>query len=271
VALAAACSGGDDDNGSDASSTSASTAPETAPLSILVTNDDGYAAEGIDTVVEALRELPDVTVTVVAPSENRSGSGGQTTAGALTATEEETASGYPATAVQGFPADSVAYGLAEVLDEAPDLVVSGINQGQNLGPIAAVSGTVGAAEAAASRGIPALAASQGLGEPPDFESAAELVVDWVEARRDVLADGTAEQVVVNLNVPTCPSGSLRGVKQVPLATEGSGIGTPPDCASTVTDVPDDVSAFLNGFASVTELTPEGQTVTSSTTWAAASG
>ena len=265
--VAAACSGGDDDKDTGGSSTS-STTVAVAPLTVLVTNDDGYAAEGIDTVVEALRKLPDITLTVVAPAKNQSGTGGKTTPGALTATEQKTKSGFPATAVDGFPADSVNYALANVLDAPPDLVVSGINEGQNLGPIASISGTVGAAEAAASKGIPALAASQGLGTPPDYASAADLVVEWVTGRRDALAGGKAARVVVNLNVPTCPSGSLRGLKQVPLSTDGTGIAPPPDCTSTVTDVTDDAAAFLVGFATATELTPEGQTVTTSTTWPA---
>lgn len=267
IVAAAGCSD-DDGNGAGGSSAGSTTRPPAEPLTVLVTNDDGYAAEGIDTVVEALRELPDVEVTVVAPAGNQSGTGGKTTPGTLSASDQETKSGYPATAVEGFPADAVNYALANVLDESPDLVVSGINEGQNLGPITSISGTVGAAEAAAARGIPALAASQGVGEPPDYESAAELVVEWVTGRRATLTDGSAQKVVVNLNVPTCPTGSLRGLRQVPLSTDGTGIAPPPDCASTVTDVTDDASAFLVGFATATELTPDGQTVTTSTTWPA---
>src|SRR6478752_2263496 len=72
---------------SDAGSRSASTTttPSAAPLRILVTNDDGFAATGIDTVVTALRKLPAVRVTVVAPATNQSGTGGKTTAGTLRA------------------------------------------------------------------------------------------------------------------------------------------------------------------------------------------
>jgi 5'-nucleotidase len=264
VALGACSDNGD--SGDRAARTTTTLAP--AKLAILVTNDDGYAAEGLDTVVEALRKLPNVDVTVVAPATDRSGTGGQTTPGTLTASEAATASGYPATAVEGFPADTIRYALSDVLREAPDLVVSGINEGPNLGPIAAVSGTVGAAKAAVREGIPALAASQGLGDPIDYAAAADLAVDWVQARRRLLATGEAEKVVVNLNVPTCASGSVRGVKQVPLATQGTGLDAPPNCASTTEAVTDDVLAFLAGFASATELTADGQTVTTSTTWPA---
>ena len=87
------------------------TATHPEPLRILVSNDDGFDALGIDAVVEALRALPGVTVTVVAPATNQSGTGEQITDGPLTATSEQTLSGYPATAVQGFPADSIIYAI----------------------------------------------------------------------------------------------------------------------------------------------------------------
>src|SRR6476646_2216929 len=167
VTALAACS-------SDSSTPAASTTtkPATAPLTILVTNDDGYAAPGISTVTQALAALPDVRVTVVAPATNQSGTGGQTTAGTLTTLPgtQETAPGHPATAVVGFPADSVNYAL-DTMHLEPDLVVSGINQGQNLGPLAAVSGPVGAAKRAAAAGIPAIAVSQGIAADPQYEVA----------------------------------------------------------------------------------------------------
>jgi 5'-nucleotidase len=258
-----ACSDGDS---SDDAGRTTTTRPAPDPMAILVTNDDGYAAAGIDAVVEALRELPGVEVTVVAPATNRSGTGTQTTPGPLRASEQQTASGYRVTAVEGFPADTITYALDEVLDEPPALVVSGVNEGQNLGPIAAISGTVGAAKAAVTAGIPALAASQGIGNPPDYAAATELVVEWVRAHRRALAAGTAAKVVVNLNVPTCPSGEVRGLQQVPLATEGTGLAPPPDCGARTTGFTDDVQAFLAGFATATELDAAGQTVTTSTTW-----
>ena len=91
---------------------------------------------------------PATEVTVVAPATNQSGTGGQTTPGPLTVTDATTASGYPAKAVAGFPADTVIWALDQGgVTQKPDLVVSGINFGQNLGPAVAISGTVGAAEA----------------------------------------------------------------------------------------------------------------------------
>lgn len=89
---------------------------------------------------------------MVAPAANCSGTGNQATFGTLTASAKKTISGYPATAVNGFPVDTITYAMSH-LGLHPDLVVSGINFGQNLGPVASISGTVGAAEAAAARGV----------------------------------------------------------------------------------------------------------------------
>ena len=270
LAVLAGCSS--DAKTTDNNSTSTTLAAAGRPLQILVSNDDGYSAEGIDVLVEALRKLPDVKITVVAPLTNKSGTGSQITSGPLTATQETTKSGYPATAVAGFPADAVTYGLTKVVTKTPDIVITGINEGQNLGPIASISGTVGAAKAGLAAGIPALAASQGLAATPDYPSAAKLVTDWVTARREVLLEGTAAKVVVNLNVPTCATGALRGLKQEPLSTVGgaAAVSAVPDCASTATDFTDDVTAFAAGFATATEMNEPGETVTSSTTWPASS-
>ncbi|MEM7437918.1 MAG: 5'/3'-nucleotidase SurE, partial [Myxococcota bacterium] len=99
------------------------------PLRILVTNDDGFDAEGINAVVEALIANPANDVVVCAPDTNRSGTGDMTDCGSLTAVEDETIDGYPATAVDGCPADAVNYALDNLYaaDEPPDVVLSGIN------------------------------------------------------------------------------------------------------------------------------------------------
>lgn len=262
VAVFGACSS--DGSGPAASTT---TKPPRPPLRILVTNDDGFAAPGIDTVAAALAKLPNVRVTVVAPATNQSGTGGRTTDSVVAALPagQHTASGIPATAVVGFPADSVNYALDE-LQLHPDVVVSGVNQGQNLGTVTARSGTVGAAKRAAARGIPAIATSQGLGAEPQYPVAAALTVRWITAHHAALLARHEPVGVVNLNVPTCATGAVRGVKQVPLAASDAGTLATSDCASTATAVTTDVEAFQNGFASVTQLTPDGATVTSSTTF-----
>jgi 5'-nucleotidase len=246
----------------------ATTAPPTA-MTVLVTNDDGYSAPGIDAMVEALRKMPSVTVTVVAPQANQSGTGGKTTAGVLKAKSVKTMSGYAATAVDGYPADSIRYALTTALTAPPNLVVSGINNGQNIGPFIPISGTVGAAEAAANLGIPAIAVSQGFGNPPDFPTAARIVVAWITAHRSEY-NGAAEEKghVININVPTCTTGAIRGEKQVPAAPDVKGVDiTKVDCASTATSSATDVRAFVDGFATITDLDSTGKTVTATTLYA----
>jgi 5'/3'-nucleotidase len=255
VALLAAGCGGDDDDGASPQSgvreTTTTTAPAD-PLAILVTNDDGVGAEGIDVLVEALRAVEGVEVTVVAPAEQQSGTGGSVTQGPVETNEATTASGYEARAVDGFPADTIRVAFDE-LALTPDLVVSGINEGQNLGPVVDASGTVGAARGAARRGVPALAVSQGLGDDLDYEVAAGLVVDWIAEHADALRAGEVPaDVVNNLNVPTCDTGELRGQVEVASATGGNPLGTS-DCTSTAEGATDDVTAFTNGYATLTEV------------------
>lgn len=259
LAVAAGC-GGDDDGAAPQSGereTTTTTAPS-EPLDILVSNDDGVGAEGIDVLVTALAALDGVEVTVVAPAGDQTGMGGRTTEGPLTTNEAQTASGYEAQAVDGFPADTIRVAIDD-LGLTPDLVVSGINKGQNLGPVVDVSGTVGAARAAARRGVPALAVSQGVGQDLDYEVAAGLVTDWVGSHADALRAGEVPaDVVANLNVPTCDTGELRGQVEVASATAGDA-GSPSDCTSTAEGFTDDVTAFANGYATLTEIPVEPAT------------
>jgi 5'-nucleotidase len=268
--LLVACSS-DDDSASSTTTTSIESdgdSSTTGPvgdetLHILVTNDDGVGAEGIDALVTALSQLPDTEVTVIAPAENQSGSSDTTTDGPVTATDATTASGYEATSVDGYPADSVIWALDEGdLAQTPDLVVSGINEGQNVGPLTALSGTVGAAREAARRGVPSLGVSSGVVDPGgegtvEYEESVALPVAWVEAHRDELlarGESTEPAEVANLNVPTCVTGTVRGEVMVPVASTTNGINIfVVDCTSTVEDPADDVVAFTNGFASLSEL------------------
>lgn len=255
---AAAC--GDDDGGAAEPAerdTTTTVAGEAAaePVTVLVTNDDGVAAEGIDALVGTLTGIDGLEVVVVAPADEQSGQGGNTTDGPVESNETTTAGGYEAVAVDGFPADSVRVAIDELGIE-PDLVVSGINAGQNLGPVVDLSGTVGAARAAAQRGVPALAVSQGLGEAPDFDAGAALAVAWVTDHLDAVRAGTlGSDVVFNLNVPTCEAGDVRGEVEVASATEGNPLA-PSDCTSTASGQTDDVSAFAAGFATLTEVPVE---------------
>lgn len=249
--LLAGCSSSSDK--ADGGATTTTVAAE--PIRILVTNDDGVGADGIDAVVEGLRTLEGVEVTVVAPATNQSGSGGQTTTGALSAAAATTKSGFAATAVTGFPADAIVWAIDQKgIDFRPDLVISGINAGQNMGPAVDISGTVGAARAAVARGIPALAASQGLGDPIDFAAGRQQVLAWLKANMAAIGDGTlSTATVANLNVPTCTAGSVRGQVDVPPATTTAGYTDVPNCTSTATAPTDDIQAYLIGYAPLSAL------------------
>jgi 5'-nucleotidase len=272
VLVLAGCGGDDGGGGDDAASdttaapaedTTTTTAPET--FRILVSNDDGHegVGEGLDTLVEALLTLEDVEVTVSIPLGDQSGTSDNTEPGEQPTSEVTTLSGYPATAVDGFPADAVEQGLASMA-EPPHLVVTGINYGQNIGPLTELSGTVGAARTGGRAGIPSLAVSQGIfvngGPEPDYPAAAELALAWVNEHRDELVaadpvDGVA--AVTNINVPTCPSGDQGELLEVPVATEtevaGLDLGAV-DCETAVPDPANDVTGFLAGHPVQSDLT-----------------
>jgi 5'-nucleotidase len=234
----------------------AAVAPKPPTLRVLVTNDDGVAAPGIDALVTGLRKLDRVSVTVVAPATNRTGTSDATTPGQLATSETTTASGYRAIAVQGYPADTVNFALDGGIPKKPHLVASGINNGQNLGPVVNVSGTVGAARAAVRRGVPAVAISQGDGEPPDYAAGVREAVRWVKQQRKPLTkkNAAAPTDVANINVPTCTTGRVRGLVEVPSAPTGDP-ATPSDCTSKLKNPPDDVVAFANGYAALSKVPP----------------
>ena len=245
------------------------------PLRILVTNDDGVGAPGINAIIEALVADPNNQVVVSAPAENSSGSGDWTVndpsppappcaTGTGEATPASTLSGYDQDvwAVDGCPADAVNYALDPAnglyaADSLPHVVISGINQGQNVSePIATeVSGTVGAAKTAArDHGIPALASSQGRPAPDaeyDYPSGVQAVLAWLAAHRGALAAGTVTtEEVDNLNIPSCETGSIRGLVEVPMAESSAGAITAQDCESTLEDPENDVEALNNGYTTL---------------------
>lgn len=232
----------------------AAPAAKVKPLKVLVSNDDGVQGAGISALVSALRKEPRLTITVVAPLKNQSGTGGRTTSGPLNATPAKLLNGYPATAVDGYPADSVNYALDNVLtgSKKPDLVMSGINLGANVGPFVKLSGTVGAARAGAARGIAALATSQGVAEPMGWPAGVKQTIAWLRANRAKLKKGT----VWNLNTPSCSKGKVRGMVKVAKTSESfydfDPIGTV-DCAVKSRPLENDVTAYYAGFAPVQSI------------------
>lgn len=230
----------------------AKTTKKTKELRILVSNDDGVKAPGIDALVKGLRKLPKVRVTVVAPAENQSGAGGKTTKGTLKAVKTTTKSGYPAVGVKGYPADAVNYGLTKVVKKSQiDLVVAGVNRGNNLGPLVGISGTVGAARAGAAKGLPALATSEGSLTVSDFTDGVKQTIAWVKANRTKLKPGTVQ----NLNTPECSSGHARPFVTATSTADahGANIFATVDCTQKTPASKDEVTSYLAGFATLTKI------------------
>ncbi|MSO78421.1 MAG: survival protein SurE [Acidimicrobiia bacterium] len=227
----------------------------TAPLRILVTNDDGVSADGIDALVQGLLGVADVEVTVIAPLEDMSGTGTQTTGGTLTAISTTTKSGYPALAIDGFPADTVKYAVSH-LDQLPQLVMSGINAGSNLGPIVYGSGTVGAVQEARKRGVPGVALSQGdEGVPANYPAGVEAALVWLDEHLDALVarERGDPLVIESVNIPTCIAGEIRGTLRTKIAKVVIRDDTS-DCTSTkAVKKHDDNTAFLLGYITVSAL------------------
>lgn len=197
------------------------------PLRILLTNDDGWNAPGINAVYRALTDAGH-DVTMVAPAENQSGkSAAIEFQGKLTVTHPT--ADPKIYAVTTTPAGSAMFGLGEVFrDEKPDLVVSGTNVGSNVGFDTNYSGTVGAAiVASGAYGVPAIAistaTSRAPGATPAYEQTAELLVEILEQGVPTLADGT----ILNINYPVLADGASapRGYRYTPMAaTSAADIG-----------------------------------------------
>jgi 5'-nucleotidase len=160
--------------------------------SILVTNDDGVSSEGIHILARALEALGDITV--VAPLTEASAIGHALT---LRRPLRVEAHGPGAWAVDGTPTDCVNLGVEIVLKGKPDLVVSGINKGWNLGDDVTYSGTVAGAMEGALLGIPSLAVSLKRTSHPDFTHAAEAAVT---VARGMLARAWPARTFLNLNI-----------------------------------------------------------------------
>jgi 5'-nucleotidase len=180
-------------------------------LRILISNDDGVFADGIRTLAaEAARRGHQVTV--VCPDQERSATGhGLTLQTPLRAerADELFADGVKAWACSGTPSDCVKLALFALLDEWPDLVLSGINHGPNLGTDVLYSGTVSAAMEGTIEGLHALAVSSADFQWRHFQPAATLALDVAER---LLQRGWPEGMLLNLNVPPLPAEQLGPVR-----------------------------------------------------------
>jgi 5'-nucleotidase len=174
-------------------------------MRILVTNDDGYLAHGIQVLSDAARELGDVTV--VAPDREQS------------ATSHSLTLHYPLRVrqpsegvhcVDGTPTDSVLLALGELMPEKPDFVLSGINHGANLGDDVLYSGTVAAAMESTMLGIPSIAISYTGAEPT-------AISQWRPELTRLLAqllerDDFPPETLLNINLPAIPPAEVKGVR-----------------------------------------------------------
>jgi 5'-nucleotidase len=183
-------------------------------MHILISNDDGIDSEGLLALRAALAPLGEVAV--IAPERNWSAAGHTKTLDRpLRVREVRLRDGAVAYASDGAPSDCVALGALGFLGWRPDLVVSGINKGLNLGGDITYSGTVAAAMEAVIGGIPGIAVSLdyhraiALNEPPQFATAAAVAAALVE---QALARGLASDVLLNVCVPHVPRERVAGVR-----------------------------------------------------------
>lgn len=233
---------------------------------ILLTNDDGITAPGILAMYRALLDLGEVHV--VAPETVQSATGhGITLSTPLLTSRTTMAEGIVGTAVDGRPADCVKLAVNQLLPRKPDLVVSGVNSGANVGINVVYSGTVAAAIEAAFLGLPAVATSLLLKRdvPADYDAAAK---ETVVAIRDLLARGLTAGDVVSVNVPALhPHEQSRGLKYCRQCTRPwvdtyekrlDPRGRPYFWNSSVfslgtTDSDTDVAYLRDGFTTITPL------------------
>ena len=173
-------------------------------MKILVSNDDGYFAPGITLLAEALRQLGEVTV--VAPERDRSGASNSLTLDRPLAVRRA-ANGY--FSVNGTPTDCVHIAVTGLLDFTPDVVVSGINLGANMGDDTIYSGTVAAAVEGYLLGIPSVAVSLTSKAGEHFETAIGVALKMVERLR---RQPFGEPVLLNVNVPDIAPARLGGME-----------------------------------------------------------
>ncbi|AOY93505.1 5'/3'-nucleotidase SurE [Cupriavidus sp. USMAA2-4] len=241
-------------------------------MHILLANDDGYLAPGLAALHAALAPLG--RITVIAPEQNHSGASNSLTLQrplSVYDAREGVQKGFRF--VNGTPTDCVHVALTGLLQDKPDLVVSGINQGQNMGEDVLYSGTVAAAIEGYLFGIPSIAFSQVDKGWDQLDSAARVARTIVER---VIANPPAEPFLLNVNIPNLPYELLRGHRATrlgkrhpsqPVITQVNPRGETNYWIGPAGDARDasegtDFHATANGFVSLTplqlDLTHRGQ-------------
>lgn len=228
-------------------------------VKILVSNDDGFRAPGLAALADSLRELAEVVV--VAPDRNRSGaSNSLTLEQPLRARAED--NGF--ISVEGTPTDCVHLAITGLLDDEPDMVVSGINAGANLGDDVLYSGTVAAAMEGRFLGLPAMAVSLAGTRLNHYDSAARAARLLVER---LVARPLPADTLLNVNVPDRPWEAIEGIrvarlgqrhKAEPVIRQEDPRGHPIYWVGPPGDEEDagpgtDFDAIANGFIAVTPI------------------
>jgi len=177
-------------------------------MHILLSNDDGYRAEGLRALAQAMATLG--TLTVVAPDRNRSGASNSLTLETPLRVHAAEPGWYY---VNGTPTDCVHLAISGLLDTPQDLVLSGINDGANLGDDVLYSGTVAAAIEARHLGLPTIAFSLCVDSGRHFADAARVARGLVDA---LVRRPLPEALILNVNIPDLPYAQIRGVRATRL-------------------------------------------------------
>jgi 5'-nucleotidase len=173
-------------------------------MRILLSNDDGYFAPGLAVLAKTLSTIADVVV--VAPERDRSGASNSLTLDRPLMLRQADSGFYY---VNGTPTDCVHLAVTGMLETLPDMVISGINHGANMGDDTVYSGTVAAATEGYLLGVPAIAVSLTNHSGGHFETAAQVVLGLVER---IFAQSVLSPMLLNVNVPDVPYSVLNGQK-----------------------------------------------------------
>lgn len=177
-------------------------------MRILISNDDGYQAQGIRLLADSLKELAEVTV--VAPDRNCSGASNSLTLERPLRVEQAEPNVY---FVNGTPTDCVHLAITGLLGDEPDMVISGVNHGANLGDDVLYSGTVAAAMEGRFLGLATMAISLAGERGRYFETAVTITQRLV---RHMLKNPLPKETILNINVPDCPIEELTGIQTTRL-------------------------------------------------------
>ena len=183
---------------------------EQTMIRILVSNDDGIYAKGLAVLADAMREIGHVDV--VAPDRNRSGASNSLTLNAPLYLKELD---NGMVSVEGTPTDCVHVAITGLLEQTPDMVISGINSGSNLGDDVWYSGTVAAAIEGRFLGLPAVAISLVGDDSRYYNTAANVAQQLIQ---HLLNHSLPSTTILNINVPDVPMSELRGFEVTRLGT-----------------------------------------------------